>query len=80
MTATPTAAIAFDFISAPIAAPPYTGKETATLPLYQEAAILAAADGGHNVSSGIFSQTIGLPWPQSRTLLLAHFGLSFPVE
>jgi beta-phosphoglucomutase-like phosphatase (HAD superfamily) len=48
--------------------------------LYQEAAILAAADGGHDVSSGVFSQTIGLPWPQSRSLLLAHFGRSFPVE
>ena len=48
--------------------------------LYQEAAILAAADGGHDVSSGVFSQTIGLPWPQSRSVLLAHFGLSFPVE
>ena len=45
--------------------------------LYQEAAILAAVDGGHNASSGVFSQTIGLPWPQSRALLLAHFGLSF---
>src|SRR5690348_15569679 len=48
--------------------------------LYQEAAILAAADGGHDVSSGVFSQTIGLPWPQSRALLLAHFGPTFPVE
>jgi beta-phosphoglucomutase-like phosphatase (HAD superfamily) len=48
--------------------------------LYQEAAILAAADRGHDVSLGVFSQTIGLPWPQSRSLLLAHFGLSFPVE
>ena len=48
--------------------------------LYQEAAILAAAEGGHAVSSGAFSQTIGLPWPQSRSILLAHFGLSFPVE
>jgi HAD superfamily hydrolase (TIGR01509 family) len=48
--------------------------------LYQEAAILAAADGGHDVCSGILSQTIGLPWPQSRSILLAHFGLSFPVE
>ena len=48
--------------------------------LYQEAAILAAADGGHDVSSGVFSQTIGLPWPQSRALLLAHFGATFPVE
>jgi beta-phosphoglucomutase-like phosphatase (HAD superfamily) len=48
--------------------------------LYQESAILAAADGGHDVSSGVFSQTIGLPWPQSRSVLLAHFGESFPVE
>src|SRR5215472_13336690 len=48
--------------------------------LYQEAIILAAAEGGHDVSSGIFSQTIGSPWPQNRALLLAHFGPSFPVE
>jgi HAD superfamily hydrolase (TIGR01509 family) len=48
--------------------------------LYQEAIILAAAEGGHDVSSGVFSQTIGLPWPQSRACLLAHFGPSFPVE
>ena len=48
--------------------------------LYQEAIILAAAEGGHDVSSGVFSQTIGLPWPQSRALLLAHFGPSFPIE
>jgi beta-phosphoglucomutase-like phosphatase (HAD superfamily) len=40
--------------------------------LCEEAAILAAADGGHDVSSGVFSQTIGLPWPQSRSVLLAH--------
>src|SRR5207248_10808831 len=48
--------------------------------LCQEAAILAAAEGGDDVSSGVFSQTPGLPWPQSRSVLLAHFGLSFPVE
>ena len=48
--------------------------------LYQEAAILAAADGRHDVSSGVFGQTIGLPWPQSRALLLAHFGATFPVK
>ena len=48
--------------------------------LYQEAAILAAADGGYDASLGVFSQTIGLPWPQSRSVLLAHFGESFPVE
>jgi beta-phosphoglucomutase-like phosphatase (HAD superfamily) len=29
--------------------------------LYQEAAVLAAADGGHDISSRVFSQTIGLP-------------------
>src|SRR5438270_13649623 len=163
MSAMPTAATAFDFISARTAAAPCTGKETATLlsaesqsalltpprlrrpatrsgrngcthglacrkawittsradrllhrlgpqstrrtfaqmklprrpaavvfdmdgllfdteALYQEAAVLAAADGGHNVSSGVFGQTIGLAWPQSRSVLLAHFGLSFPVE
>ena len=42
--------------------------------LYQEAAILAAADGGHDTPSGVFGQTIGLTWPQSRSILLAHLG------
>jgi HAD superfamily hydrolase (TIGR01509 family) len=48
--------------------------------LYQEAILLAAAEGGHDVSSGIFGRTIGLPWTQSRLLLLDHFGTAFPAD
>jgi HAD superfamily hydrolase (TIGR01509 family) len=48
--------------------------------LYQEAADLAAAEGGHDVSSGIIFRLIGLPWNQGRALLVGHFGESFPVD
>ncbi len=48
--------------------------------LYQEASLVAAAEAGHDVSSGIFSRTIGLPWPQTRSLLLDHFGDTFPAD
>ena len=48
--------------------------------LYQEAILVAAAEGGHDVTSGIFSRTIGLPWPQTRRLLLGHFGDAFPAD
>jgi beta-phosphoglucomutase-like phosphatase (HAD superfamily) len=48
--------------------------------LYQEASLVAAAEGGHDVTSGIFSSTIGLPWPQTRSLLIGHFGETFPAD
>ena len=48
--------------------------------LYQEAILVVAAEGGHDVTSGIFSRTIGLPWPQTRSLLLGHFGNAFPAD
>ena len=48
--------------------------------LYQEAAAAAAAEGGHDINSGIIFRLIGLPWPQSRALLRDHFGESFPVD
>src|SRR5437762_9366811 len=48
--------------------------------LYQEAIQLAAAEGGHKVTFDVFNRTVGLPWAQSRTLLLAHFGDAFPVD
>jgi HAD superfamily hydrolase (TIGR01509 family) len=48
--------------------------------LYQEAALVAAAEGGHDVTSGIFNRTIGLPWPQTRSLLLGYFGDAFPAD
>jgi len=48
--------------------------------LYQEAAALAAAEGGHDVSSGIIFRLVGLPWRRGRELLIEHFGAAFPVE
>jgi len=48
--------------------------------LYQKAVLVAAAEGGHDVTSGIFSRTIGLSWPQTRSLLLGHFGDAFPAD
>src|SRR4029077_20510075 len=38
------------------------------------------AEGGHDITSGIFTQTIGLPWPESRRLLLGHLGDAFPAD
>jgi beta-phosphoglucomutase-like phosphatase (HAD superfamily) len=48
--------------------------------LYQEAILLAAAEGGHAVTSDVFNRTVGLPWAQSRALLASHFGETFPVD
>jgi HAD superfamily hydrolase (TIGR01509 family) len=48
--------------------------------LYQEAILLAAAEGGHEVAPDVFNRTVGLPWAQSRALLLSHFGETFPVD
>lgn len=48
--------------------------------LYQEAIVLAAAEHGLEVAADIFNRTIGVPWAQSRTLLLSHFGETFPVD
>jgi HAD superfamily hydrolase (TIGR01509 family) len=48
--------------------------------LYQEALVLAAAEGGHEVVQEVFNRTVGLPWVQSRAVLLSHFGETFPVD
>ncbi len=48
--------------------------------LYQEAIHLAAAEAGHEVAPDFFSRTVGLPWAQSRALLLSHFGETFAVD
>lgn len=48
--------------------------------LYQEAILLAAAEGGYEVEPDFFSRTVGLPWAQSRPLFLSHFGETFPAE
>jgi beta-phosphoglucomutase-like phosphatase (HAD superfamily) len=47
--------------------------------LYQEAMLLAAAEG-HEVALDVFNRTVGVPWIQSRALLLAHFGQAFPAD
>ena len=48
--------------------------------LYQEAGVLAAAEGGHQLGPELLSQTIGMTWGLSRTLLLGHLGSDFPVD
>jgi beta-phosphoglucomutase-like phosphatase (HAD superfamily) len=48
--------------------------------LYQDAVMLAAAEGGHQMVPDLFRQMVGLPVVQSRALLLAHFGEDFPVD
>jgi beta-phosphoglucomutase-like phosphatase (HAD superfamily) len=48
--------------------------------LYQEAGLLAAAEGGHQLGPELLSQTIGMTWGLSRTLLLGHLGSDFPVD
>jgi HAD superfamily hydrolase (TIGR01509 family) len=48
--------------------------------LYQEAALLAAAEGGHEATEDIFFQLIGVPWARGREMLLGHFGDTFPVD
>ncbi len=48
--------------------------------LYQEAIILAATEGGHTIATDVFNKLVGLPWAQTRSLLLEHFGETFPVN
>ena len=48
--------------------------------LYQEAILLAAAEGGHQMAVDLFNRTVGLPWAESRALLLSHFGEAFRVD
>jgi HAD superfamily hydrolase (TIGR01509 family) len=48
--------------------------------LYQQAMLLAATEGGYKVAPDIFNRTVGLPWAQSRALLLSHFGETFRVD
>jgi beta-phosphoglucomutase-like phosphatase (HAD superfamily) len=48
--------------------------------LYQEAILIAAAEAGHEVAPDFFGRTVGLPWAQSRELLLSHFGETFAID
>jgi HAD superfamily hydrolase (TIGR01509 family) len=48
--------------------------------LYQEAGLLAAAEGGHELGPELLSRTIGLTWSLSRDIFLGHLGRDFPVD
>src|SRR3954451_21697530 len=48
--------------------------------LYQEALGLAALVAGLELTVGIFQQTLGLPWGQTRAVLVSHFGEAFPID
>ncbi|HTQ33664.1 MAG TPA: HAD family phosphatase [Stellaceae bacterium] len=48
--------------------------------LYQEAFLLAAAEGGYEAAVEVSRRMIGLPWHRGRELLLEHFGAAFPAE
>lgn len=48
--------------------------------LYQEAFVAAAAHGGHDLPLTIIQSTVGVPWAQSRVLLLEHMGADFPID
>ncbi len=48
--------------------------------LYQEAFLWAAGNGGHDLPIPIIQSTVGVPWLQSRAMLLDYMGLHFPVD
>jgi|HubBroStandDraft_6_1064221.scaffolds.fasta_scaffold49547_7 beta-phosphoglucomutase-like phosphatase (HAD superfamily) len=41
--------------------------------LYQEAILLAAAEGGHEVAVEIFNSMVGVPWAQSDNFAIDEF-------
>jgi HAD superfamily hydrolase (TIGR01509 family) len=48
--------------------------------LYVEAAITAATELGHKASAELILRTTGGPWPQTRQLLIEHYGEAFPAD
>ncbi len=48
--------------------------------LYQESILVAAADGGHEMTLALFRRMLGCPWHVNRDLLLDHYGAAFPVD
>ncbi|MGO4569865.1 HAD family hydrolase [Rhizobium sp. 2YAF20] len=48
--------------------------------LYQQAFLAAAAVGGHDLPTAVIHRTIGVPWTQSRILILEQMGSAFPVD
>ncbi len=48
--------------------------------LYQDAFKAAGSQGGHDLPRAVVERTIGVPWAQSRLLILEHMGPDFPVD
>jgi len=48
--------------------------------LYQDAFLAAATVGGHDLPTEAIQRTIGVPWVQSRVLLLEQMGSDFPID
>lgn len=48
--------------------------------LYQEAFLVAASAGRHDLPLDVIQSTIGVPWVQSRAIILAHMGSDFPID
>jgi HAD superfamily hydrolase (TIGR01509 family) len=48
--------------------------------LYRDALGLAAVEAKIELASGVFEQTLGLPWAHCRGVLLTHLGDAFPVD
>ncbi|MFL5012342.1 HAD family hydrolase [Rhizobium sp.] len=48
--------------------------------LYQQAFQAASYAGGHNLPTALIQSTIGVPWVQSRLLVLEQMGADFPVD
>jgi HAD superfamily hydrolase (TIGR01509 family) len=48
--------------------------------LYEQAAIAAAAQLGHEMTQAFFRSTVGLPWLVIRERLLEHFGEGFAAD
>jgi HAD superfamily hydrolase (TIGR01509 family) len=48
--------------------------------LYEEAALAAAAELGHEMDSGFFRSTVGFPWLVTRERLVRLYGPTFAVD
>lgn len=48
--------------------------------LYQQAFLAASSTGGHDLPLDLIQRTIGVPWAQSRELLLEALGDEFPMD
>jgi HAD superfamily hydrolase (TIGR01509 family) len=49
-------------------------------PIYRDAMIAAAGDGGHDLTLGLYLTTVGLPSEATRTVLSEHFGKAFDFD